>query len=165
MRISQCSNVSPFDRRGSGSCQVVGLLGSRGLGGQHTCQSLSCLQSFLKLLRSEISRTREMRSRMFPGALGPVDTPGGIQSEWNVPPDRLLDKFPVMLPNQPGITSSGSCVPGLAQPPPMGPSITFNAGAPLGGTTWLFVCVAPHEVTDHVSLVHLQQTAQLSRNA
>ena len=77
-----------------------------GLGGQHTCQSLSCLQSFLKLLRSEISLTREMRSRMFPGALGSVDTPGGIQSEWNVPPDRLLDKFPVMLPNQPVITSS-----------------------------------------------------------
>ena len=34
--------------------------------------------------------------------------------------------------------------------------MTPNAGAPLGGTTWLFVCMAPHEVTDHVSLMHLR---------
>ena len=30
MRTTQHSNVSPLDRRGSGSCQVVGLLGSCG---------------------------------------------------------------------------------------------------------------------------------------
>ena len=84
------------------------------LGGQPTCQSLSCLQSFLNFLRSEISLTREMHSRMFPGTLGSIDTPSGIQSEWNVPPDRLLGKFPAMLPNQPVITSSQvwlSCLP------------------------------------------------------
>ena len=78
------------------------------LGSQPTCQSLSCLQSFLNFLRSEISLTREMRSRMFPGALGFIDTPGDTQSEWNAPPDRLLGTFPVMLPNQPVITSSRS---------------------------------------------------------
>jgi len=52
--------------------------------------------------------------------------------------------------------SQSSRPPGLAQLPHTGSSMTLNAGAPLGGTTWLFVCVAPHEVTDHISLMHLR---------
>ena len=109
------------------------------LGGQPTCQSLSCLQSFLNFLRSEISLTREMRSHMFPGALGSIDTPGGIQSEWNVPPDCLLGKFPVMLLNQPVITSSQVWLSCLPRAPVWHPMRALPWVVPLG-----YLSVWPH---------------------